>query len=288
MDQPTDANSGSFVTTDPFRCRVWTLNSRIEEHVTEESCRTEIESVRRDGQLVPVVGRALKDDPDFDIEVVCGTRRLFIARHLKIPLRVELRELTDRQAAAAVETENTLRRQTSAYERGMWLSRLLKQGLYRSQDQMARELHLSATQVTRLLKFADLPAMIIDAFTSPHDILEAWAVELHRAWGDQRHDLLSDRARSLKTRNPRPPAIAVYESLLAPRKPVGRSRNKTSARIVKSASGTPLFRFEHQRKDVVLRIPSALLNPIVEKEVTQAVIAALTHPQTTQTGKTVT
>lgn len=249
----------------------------MEKYVTENSCRAEIESVNCAGQLVPVIGRVLTDDADFDIEIICGTRRLFVARHLKIPIRVEIQELSDHQAAAAIEVENSLRKKVSPYERGLWLAKLLREKVYQSQDEMARGLNITPTQVTRLLKFAELPAVVIGAFASPHDILESWAVELRKAWGDERHSLISERARSLETRVSKPPAVATYESLMASRKPVGRGRSGSLSRIVKSASGRLLFRFEHQRKEVVLRIPNMLVNPVVEREVTQAVIAVLTR-----------
>lgn len=280
MREPLQPDAGSFMTADPFRCRVWDLNDRIEEYVTEESCRAEIASVDRDGQLVPVVGRQLRGNPDFDIEIICGARRLFIARHLRIPIRVEIRELTDRQAAVAIQTENSLRKQTSPYERGMWLATLLRQGIYRSRDEMARDLRITPTQVTRLLKFAELPAIVIAAFPSPHDILESWAVELHKAWKDERHRLLTERCRSLGDTAPRPPAAAVYEILVAPPTRAGRARSQTTRRIVKSPDGATLLRFEHQRKDVVLRIPNALVDPAIEMELTQ-VVAAVLIPRTT-------
>src|SRR6185437_4232403 len=187
---------GSIVLADPFRCRVWGLSDRIAAYVTEISCHSEIESMKFDGQLVPAIGRKLAGDAQFDIEVICGGRRLYIARHLNIPLRVELRDLTDRQAAAAVEAENCLRKTTSPYERGLWLARLLAQHLYKSQGEMANELRITPTQVTRLLKFAELPSIIVEAFPSPHDILESWAVELHKACSDQRCRLIIERARA--------------------------------------------------------------------------------------------
>lgn len=268
-------DAASFITADPFRCRVWDLNDRIEEYVTEESCRSEIASMERDGQLVPAVGRMLKGDPDFDIEIVCGARRLFIARHLGIPIRVEIRELTDRQAAVAVETENSLRKQTSPYERGMWLAKLLRQGMYRSRDEMAKDLGITPTQVTRLLKFSELPTVVIGAFPSPHDILESWAVELHKAWNDERRRLLTERSRSLAAATPRPAAIFVYQSLVASPTHGGRSRNKAMRRIVKSPDGNTLLRLERQRKEVVLRIPNILVDPAVEKELIQLIADAL-------------
>ncbi|MGH8200520.1 MAG: ParB/RepB/Spo0J family partition protein [Steroidobacteraceae bacterium] len=268
-------DSGSFVTVDPFRCRVWSLNDRIEDYVTEASCQAEIESVARDGQLIPVIGRLIQGDPHFDVEVICGMRRLFIARHLKISLRVEIRDLTDRQGVVAVEAENSLRKQTSPYERGLWLARLLKQNLYQSQDEMARELSITPTQVSRLLKFAELPAIVIGAFASPHDLLESWAVELHKALADERRRLVTERARALEKRVPRPPAVAVYQLLLASRRPVGRNSTQRASRVVRSATGKPLLRFERQRKEVVLRIPNALVDTNIERAVTQAVIEVL-------------
>lgn len=275
MREPLQHGTGSLITADPFRCRVWDLSDRIEEYVTEESCRAEIASMERDGQLVPVVGRVLRSDPDFDIEIVCGARRLFIARHLNVPIRVEIRDLTDRQAAVAIETENSLRKQTSPYERGLWLAKLLRQGIYRSQDEMARDLGTTPTQVTRLLKFTELPAIVIAAFPSPHDILESWAVELHKAWKDERRRLLTDRCRSLGAAATRPPAVSVYEMLLAPPTHGGRKRFKAIRRVVKSPDGATVLRFEHQRKEVVLRIPNALVDATIEAQLTEAVTAVL-------------
>lgn len=280
MNERFSRDVGSLVTADPFRCRIWRLSDRMENRVTEASCRAEIESIGRDGQLVPVIGRVLSGDPLFDIEIVCGSRRLFVARHLRIPLRVELRELTDRQAAVAVETENSLRRQTSPYERGLWLATLLRQNLYHSQDEMARELRIAPTQVSRLLKFTELPTIIIGAFSSPQEILESWAVELHKAWSDERCRLLTERAQALHKRLPRPPAVSVYEMLLAPRGSVPRRARRGAGRVVKGPSGEPLLRFERQRREVVFRIPNALIDASTESAVTQALVAVLTRRST--------
>lgn len=277
MNEPLNPAPGSFVTVDPCRCRVWSFNVRVQQDVCETTCRAEIDSVRRDGQVVPVIGRPLHGVPNVDIEIICGMRRLFVARHLRIPLRVELRELSDREATVVIEAENSLRKQTSPYERGLWLSRLLRENLYQSQDEMGRELGISPTQVTRLLKFAEMPPMILGAFASPHDIRESWAVELHKAWGDERHRLIADRARTLEKQTPRPPAIAIYEILLASRGTVAGVRRRGAGHVVKSPTGRPLLRIERQRREVVLRIPNELVDVSVERAVTQAVIAVLSR-----------
>jgi hypothetical protein len=141
---------------------------------------------------------------------------------------------------------------------------------------MARELDITPTQVDRLLKFGELPASVIGAFPSPHDILESWAVELHKAWADERYRLLTERALAISRREPRPPAVSVYQRLMAAGSLAGRSGRRAVDRVLKSPTGEPLLRFERQRKDVVLKIPNALLDPCKEKAVTQAVLTILT------------
>jgi ParB family chromosome partitioning protein len=235
---PMDLKCGPVAAVDPFRCRVCTLNARMAEHITEASCKPEIESFARHGQLFPVIGRRLQNDPDFDVEVICGARRLFVARHLKIPLLVDLRELTNQQAVIAIDAENSLRKRNSPYERSLWIATLMRQNVYRSQDEVARELGIPPNQITRLLTFAGLPILILDAFSSPHDILESWAIELHKAWHDERRKFLTERALAIQRRVPRPPAVSVYETLMASRGQVTRNRRATG-RLVKSATAEP-------------------------------------------------
>src|ERR1700678_2391533 len=118
----------------PFRCRVWTLHDRIEEHITEESCRTEIDSFAVHGQVVPVLGRPVLGDPNFDVELIYGARRLFVARHLNQPLLVELCDLSDFEAIVAMDIENRQRSDISPYERGVAFATWLRTGHFASQQ----------------------------------------------------------------------------------------------------------------------------------------------------------
>src|SRR5262245_57838727 len=141
----------SIVSVNPFRCRMWALHDRLETHVTEDTCRAEIESISKHGQLVPVLGRPLRQDPDYEVELIYGARRLFVARLINQPLLVELRELSDRDAIVAMDVENRLRQDISPYERGRSYARYLQSGFFKSQDEIARSLKISASQVSRLL-----------------------------------------------------------------------------------------------------------------------------------------
>src|SRR5688572_6279056 len=96
----------SIHSVNPFRCRVWALHDRLEGEISEETCRAEIDSFSRHGQLVPVLGRPLQAGSSYDVELICGARRLFAARHLNLPLKVDLREMSDHDAIIAMDIEN--------------------------------------------------------------------------------------------------------------------------------------------------------------------------------------
>ena len=82
------ASGQVILSVDPFCCRMWRLHDRAEEYVTEESCRHEIDSFLKHGQLVPVVGRRLPAGDSHEVELIFGARRLFVARNLNLPIRV--------------------------------------------------------------------------------------------------------------------------------------------------------------------------------------------------------
>ena len=155
------------LSVNPFRACMWSLHDRCDRHVNEQTCRAEIESFETRGQLVPALGRPLRDDPDHDVELIYGARRLFVARHLNRSLLVDVREMSDREAIVAMDVENRQRTDISSYERGVSYARWLRNGHFGSQEDIARALRISSSQVSRLLRLAKLPSVILGAFTSP-------------------------------------------------------------------------------------------------------------------------
>jgi ParB family transcriptional regulator, chromosome partitioning protein len=109
----------SIVSANPFQCRMWELHDRLEAFVTEQSCKLEIESFAKHGQLIPVLARPLPANNAHKFELIYGARRLFVARHLNAPLLLEVREMSDRQALIAMDLENRQRMDLSPYERGL-------------------------------------------------------------------------------------------------------------------------------------------------------------------------
>lgn len=94
---------------DASRCRLWTFHPRTPSRVNAQSCRELSRSIAAHGQLVPALGRPTRNDPHADLEIICGSRRLFVARRLGIPLLVQVRNLNDWEAGLAAEVENKAR-----------------------------------------------------------------------------------------------------------------------------------------------------------------------------------
>lgn len=240
----------------PFRCRLWALHDRVEDYLTEDSCREEIQSFAKHGQLVPVLGRRLSGDPDHDVELIFGARRLFVARHLNLPLRVEIRGMTDREAIVAMDIENRQRKDISPYERGRSYARWLRDGHFKSQEDIAHALHISASQVSRLLKVARMPAVVLNAFKDPEQICEGWGLALSVALEDpERRDRTIRKARELSQATARLAPGEVYRQLLAAscrgRKPTRRQHDE----VVLSCVGRPLFRIRHNHRSLMLLVP---------------------------------
>jgi ParB family chromosome partitioning protein len=179
-----------------------------------------------------------------------------VARHLKQKLIVELREMSDRAALIAMDTENRQRADLSPYERGVSYSRWLHSGQFHSQEDIAHSLKISPAQVSRLLKLARLPAAIVNAFATPLEICESWGVKLAAALEDpqRRHSTLQ-QARSIAAQTPKPTGKDVFRQLLASGAKGRRPRSNSHDEVVKDHRGQPLFRIRQLRSCVALLLP---------------------------------
>jgi ParB family transcriptional regulator, chromosome partitioning protein len=244
------------IEVNPFRCRMWSFHDRFEAHITEASCRAEIDSFERHGQLVPALGRALTDDPDYDVELIYGARRLFVARHINKPLLVEITDICDREAAIMMDIENRQRADISPYERGVSYLHMLRAGHFSSQEDIARALRVSTSRVSRLVRLARLPSVIVDAFASPLEIFEGWGLELVDALEDpMRRQRMVMKARAIAASKTRPIGREVYRSLLASAAHGRKPKAKLQDEVVKGHNGAPLFRISQRSNAVALLLP---------------------------------
>lgn len=171
--------SGSIVTrpqelVDPARCRMWAEHNRDYGLLTYERCSDVIESIKAQGrQEVPAIVRRVKDDPNFDFEVICGARRHWSVSWLRnnnypdFRFLVEIRELTDEEAFRVSDLENRAREDLTALERARDYLRALDLHYGGSQKAMAQRINVTESWLSRYLDLARLPQALKAAFPDP-------------------------------------------------------------------------------------------------------------------------
>lgn len=241
----------------PFKCRMWDMHDRLGEHVDVKSCGRLIDSIRKHGQKQPALGRRLSAaQGDWEYELIYGARRLFAAQHLGVDLLVDVREFDNRAALIEMDIENRVREDISPYERGRSYRRWLASGFFRNQAELAKALAVSEAQVSRLLRYAELPAAVTEAFDSPCDIREEWAVTLAKLCTEpESRSLVLERARTWSACHRTASAQSVFDALVNGRgrqsPPECRSRDE----VVKDSTGKPLYRIGFRAKSVHLILP---------------------------------
>lgn len=162
---------------DPARVRVWTGNARHYVHLTEENCRELIDSILAEGgQKVPAVVRRVDGDPDHDFEVIAGTRRHWSISWLRqnsypeMQFVAQVAVLDDEAAFRLADLENRARKDVSDLERARNYAAALRQHYGNQMSRMAERLKVSKGWLSKMLKVAALPDVVVSAFASPSDI----------------------------------------------------------------------------------------------------------------------
>ena len=234
---------------DPWRCRMWELHDRHTELLNPERCRSLIRSFKRMGQVFPVLGRRVSGVQGVDFELIYGARRLYAAQQLDVQLIVAVTTVDDLEAVRLTFAENAHRQDVSPYERGTALKRLLREGLFRTQSELAEALGISESTVSRLLAFCSLPTVVLQAFPDLTEVREEWALTMAKLCReDQVRNRLVSRARRLAARDDHLTGAAVYRALIGDESPQREILCRRDA-VYKDREGRPVFRVRKtQRK----------------------------------------
>ncbi len=246
---------------EPANCTLWPFHQRSGEDLSEESCKELIASMQRHGQRHPALGRRPDGKTAGAVELIYGSRRLFAATRLGIKLLVDVRNLDDRAAIVEMELENRLRTDITPYDRGMSYRHWLNARVFASQAELARELGVSEAQVSRLLRYADLPTAVVAAFASVGSIREEWAIALAKLCGDpHRRPGLVRRAREFaRTEGPHTPEM-VFRRLVSDENLRGRPTAEKGDEVVRSSSGRPIYRIAVRSSTIHFILPRTALS----------------------------
>jgi ParB family chromosome partitioning protein len=236
----------------------------------------EIESFRLHGQVVPVLGRVLRGDPDHDVELIYGARRLFVARHINRPLLVDLRDISDKEAIRAMDIENRQRVDISPYERGLSFARWLRGGHFSTQTELARALNVSPSVVSRLLQVARVPTVVVNAFEDPRAICESWGIKLMQPLDDaDKRAAIVREARLVVSESPRRAPEHVYRRLLAA---AAKGRRLSASRrdeVVRDKGGGQLFRIKYRRDSISFVVAAEKISTQAKEAIRSAVAEIL-------------
>jgi len=176
----------------PARVRLWAGNARIQERLSVDAVSDLIDSILAEGgQKVPVVVRHVSGDPDYDYEVIAGTRRHFAISWLRansypeMKLLAQVADLDDEAAFRLADIENRARKDVSDIERARNYAAALDAHYGGKAVRMAERLKLSKGWLSKMLKAATIPEAVLAAFSDLSELTLNPAYALATALDDQ-------------------------------------------------------------------------------------------------------
>jgi ParB family chromosome partitioning protein len=177
---------------DPARVRVWAGNARVQAQLTEASCHDLIDSIIAEGgQKVPVVVRRLEGDGHHDYELIAGTRRHFAISWLRahsypdVKLLAQVADLDDEAAFRLADIENRARKDISDIERARNYAAALESHYGGKAVRMAERLKVSKGWLSKMLKAATIPDVVLLSFADWRELTLNPAYKLAVALDDK-------------------------------------------------------------------------------------------------------
>lgn len=267
--------SGSVVSrtnelVDPARCRMWEGHNRDYALLSEERCADLIDSMKAQGrQEMPAIVRRVRNDTDFDFEVICGARRHWAISWLRahnypdFRFLVDVRNISDEEAFRLADIENRARDDLSDLERARDYLRALETYYDGRQKAMAERINVTESWLSRYLDLARLPAELMSAFPNGQDLRIKHITAIKPLLKpDDRRDRVYAAASSIAAANaagretmPIPDVLRALALAADPPKRSGSPKKSGAARVITSPSGKPLFQIDgHDRKGMRLTL----------------------------------
>lgn len=244
---------------DPERCRMWARHNRRYDLLNEVNCADLLEGLRsQNEQEFPAIVRRVRDDPNFDFEVICGARRHWSVSYLRrvehrpIKFLIEDRELDEEAAFRLADVENRARQDICDYERAIDYRNAVEEYYGGVAARMARRMEVGEVWLSRFLELAKLPTAIVDAFGDIRQLRENHARLIKPLLNDaavrprvmaEVKTIAAEQARRLEAGEAALDAGKVLEAIKAAAAGKGASSPRRQAvRTISSSAGTPLFR----------------------------------------------
>jgi ParB family chromosome partitioning protein len=130
------------------------------------------------GNVQPIKVRLVSSQPP-RYEVIFGHRRHQACLDLGLPVLAMISVVEDQKMFADMDRENRLRKNLSPYEQGLMYSKALDESLFPSIRAMSSALGIPHSSMSKSIRIATLPKVVLDVFPSPVDIQFRWAQVLN-------------------------------------------------------------------------------------------------------------
>jgi len=208
---------------DPSECIVWEGNNRLDETRNNGALEELKSAIEAHGQLVPAFVRPAPKQSKYKYEVIYGSRRFAACSSLGKKLLAQVGDVPDKDALIMMDAENNARQELSVYEKALSYKKWIAEGYFKDRADLALNLGVSVTWISRIQTILKLPKEILSAFPSKADIKSLWATELNKIarLGSKHEKILVNRAKS-KPDSIKDPEL-IYKYLLGKEK---KSKNK--------------------------------------------------------------
>ena len=153
------------------------------------------EIAQAEGNVQPIKVRPLAGSKD-RYEIIYGYRRHRACLDLGLPVLALVEQVDDKELFKEMERENRDRLDLSPWEQGRMYRQSLSEGLFASLGELSKEIGIDKGNLSKALRLAELPDVIVDAFSSPLDLQFRWAKLLNDAL-QQAPDQVLERAKKL-------------------------------------------------------------------------------------------
>ena len=153
------------------------------------------EIAQAEGNVQPIKVRPLAGSKD-RYEIIYGYRRHRACLDLGLPVLALVEQIDDKELFKEMERENRDRLDLSPWEQGRMYRQSLSEGLFASLGELSKEIGIDKGNLSKALRLAELPDVIVDAFSSPLDLQFRWAKLLNDAL-QQAPDQVLERAKKL-------------------------------------------------------------------------------------------
>ena len=133
-----------------------------------------------DGNVQPIKVRPLAGSADH-FEIIFGYRRHRACLDLGLPVLALVEQVDDKELFKEMDRENRDRLDLSPWEQGRMYQQSLNEGLFASLGELSKEIGIDKGNLSKALRLAELPDVVVDAFPSPLDLQFRWAKLLNDA-----------------------------------------------------------------------------------------------------------